>query len=509
MNFSIIVAVDAENGIAKDGKIPWKCHTDMKYFKDLTIKTLDKDKKNAVIMGRKTQETIPGNILKNRFNIVLTNNDHLLHYSKFIPFLRYKSISKGEDLPWMIYRTIFDGDKIENIFIIGGEQIYELALKSSQCEYIYLTKIYRNYECDKFFTVPNNYRLIKYELKNLDVLSDIITINGLRNIIYEYADIKHTKLAFCVYERSEIKRVEINRNEIREVGLGNKPNEEENQYLNILSKIIKNGYITSDRTGVGTLKINGGMMRFSLKNNKIPLLTTKRVFWKGVVKELLWFISGSTDSKILEKDGIDIWKGNTSREFLDGRGLNYEVGDIGAGYGFQFRHYGEKYEGISLRYKGFDQLQFCIDEIKHNPSSRRIMINLYNVSDLNKMALPPCHFNYQFLVDDNKYLSCVMNMRSNDIMLGAPFNIASGSLLTHMIANICGLRAKELIYVIADTHIYLNHIDGVIEQLKREPYEFPTIEFKRKFDNIDDIKYEDIVLKDYKSHSGIKMKMAI
>lgn len=499
MYFSIVVAVDSENGIAKDGKIPWKCPTDMKFFKELTTKTLDKNKQNAVIMGRKTQETIPGNFLKDRYNVVITNNYNLLNM-KSTNNIWYTRGIKEIDLNILLQSLYGSYNRIENIFVIGGEQIYNETIEHPLCKYIYLTKIYKSYECDKFFNIPDNYRLIKYELKNLDVLDEIIRINGLKNIIYEYADIKHTKIAFCVYERRDMERMKQQ-----------KINIEENQYLDLLSKIIKNGYITSDRTGVGTLKINGEMMRFSLKNNKIPVLTTKKVFWKGVVKELLWFISGSTDSKILENDGINIWKGNTSREFLDKRGLNYEIGDIGAGYGFQFRHYGEKYEGCSQseKYKGFDQLQFCINEIKNNPPSRRIMINLYNVSDLNKMALPPCHFNYQFLVDDNKYLSCIMNMRSNDIMLGAPFNIASGSLLTHIIANICGLKAKELVYIIADTHIYLNHIDGVIEQLKREPYTFPTIEFKRKFDNIDDVKYEDIILKNYKSHDSIKMKMAI
>jgi dihydrofolate reductase/thymidylate synthase len=207
---------------------------------------------------------------------------------------------------------------------------------------------------------------------------------------------------------------------------------EEYQYINLIKHILENGISKDDRTGVGTLSIFSHNMTFNLRE-RFPLLTTKKVYWKAVVEELLWFISGSTNSNILKEKGVNIWDGNSSREFLDSRGLtHYNQGDIGPGYGFQWRHFGATYENMHSDYsgKGVDQLQQVIELIKKDPYSRRIVMTSWNPCDVDSMALPPCHMFCQFYVSKGGYLSCQMYQRSADMGLGVPFNIASYSLLT-------------------------------------------------------------------------------
>ncbi|XP_028038430.1 thymidylate synthase [Bombyx mandarina] len=290
-----------------------------------------------------------------------------------------------------------------------------------------------------------------------------------------------------------------------------KKSHDEYQYLKLIDQIIKSGDKRVDRTGVGTLSIFGAMQRYSLHNNTLPLLTTKRVFTRGVIEELLWMISGSTDSKALAAKGVHIWDANGSRNFLDNLGFtDREEGDLGPVYGFQWRHSGAKYIDCQTDYtgQGIDQLQSVIDSIKNNPADRRMLICAWNSSDLKKMALPPCHCLAQFYVADGK-LSCLLYQRSADMGLGVPFNIASYSLLTHMIAHVTGYQAGEFIHTTGDTHVYLNHIEPLKIQLQREPKQFPTLEFARKIESIDDFKYEDFIIKDYKPHPKIEMEMAV
>lgn len=283
------------------------------------------------------------------------------------------------------------------------------------------------------------------------------------------------------------------------------------QYINLIKHILENGISKDDRTGIGTLSIFGYNMKFNLRES-FPLLTTKKVYWKGVVEELLWFISGSTDSNILKEKGVKIWEGNSSREFLDSRGLShYDQGDIGAGYGFQWRHFGAKYTNMYDSYegKGIDQLQDVIYKIKNTPDDRRIIMSAWNPADLDKMALPPCHIFVQFWVDTNKKeLHSQMYQRSCDVGLGVPFNIASYALLTCIIAKLCDLTPGDFHYCMGDTHIYKNHIDAMKLQITRDPYDFPKINIKDITD-IDNIKFNDIELIDYKYYENIKMNMAV
>tara|TARA_B100001287_G_C22684294_1_gene532337 strand:- start:1694 stop:2590 length:897 start_codon:yes stop_codon:yes gene_type:complete len=285
----------------------------------------------------------------------------------------------------------------------------------------------------------------------------------------------------------------------------------EQQYLDLITNIIDNGYIEKGRNGE-TVVLFGTNMRFSLQNNIVPFLTTKKLAWKTCLKELLWFISGKTDNKILKEQKVGIWNANGSREFLDSRNLNYPEDDLGPVYGHQWRFFNAEYKGCNESYenKGVDQLQNVINILK-NPEerhSRRIILSAWNPCQIDEMALPPCHVLMQFNVNNDNELSCILYQRSGDVGLGVPFNIASYSLLTHLLAHHCGLKTKEFIHFIGNTHIYKEHIEPLKTQISREPYEFPTLEIKNKYDNINDYKFDDFVINNYISHDKISMNMS-
>ena len=291
-------------------------------------------------------------------------------------------------------------------------------------------------------------------------------------------------------------------------------NHEEQQYLNLIKNILENGTWEEGRNGK-TKSIFGNMMRFSLKDGKIPILTTKKTAWKTCLKELLWFIRGDTDNKLLQEQGVHIWDGNTTREFLDSRGLtDYREGLIGPGYGFQWRHFGGDYDSLAAGVKeggnnGVDQLQQIIDALKDpaQRTSRRLIMTAWNPCQLDDMALPPCHILCQFNVHDGNKLSCSMYQRSNDEACGTTFNIASYSFLTHLIAKHCGLEAYEFVYFKGNCHIYEEHVDGLKLQITREPFPFPTVSIKRVRENINKYEIDDFILENYQHHDPIKFQM--
>ena len=279
---------------------------------------------------------------------------------------------------------------------------------------------------------------------------------------------------------------------------------------------MENGFWEEGRNGK-TKSIFGHSMRFSLKDGKIPILTTKKTAWKTCLKELLWFIRGETDNKILKEQGVHIWDANASREFLDSRGLKLNPVDIlGPVYGFQWRNFNASYnpiEGCKINndfaYQGVDQLQQIIDALKDQKqrTSRRLVMTAWNPCQLDKMALPPCHILCQFNVHDGNKLSCAMFQRSNDECCGTPFNIASYSFLTHLLAKHCGLEAYEFVYFKGNCHIYEDHIEGAKTQLQREPYPFPTVTIKQIRENINDYQVEDFEIHNYQHHPPIKFQM--
>jgi len=285
---------------------------------------------------------------------------------------------------------------------------------------------------------------------------------------------------------------------------------EENQYLNLIEDILSDGTNEEGRNGTTFVAI-GAAMHFSLNDRRVPFLTTKRLAWKTCLKELLWFIRGETDNKLLQAQNVHIWDGNGSREFLDSRGLVHRAeGDLGPIYGFQWRNFGGDYEseGESLR-KGVDQLQAVIDALKdpEQRTSRRLIVSAWNPAQLNEMALPPCHVLMQFHVTDGTKLSCSLYQRSGDVGLGVPFNIASYSMLTHLLAHHCGLDAHEFIYYLGNAHIYDDHVEPLQEQLKREPHEFPRIAIRALHEDIGKYEVGDFEVQGYTCHETIPMAM--
>ena len=262
------------------------------------------------------------------------------------------------------------------------------------------------------------------------------------------------------------------------------------QYLDLLREIRDNGVTKTDRTGVGTKSIFGHQMRFNLQDG-FPLLTTKKVFLKGIIYELLWFLKGDTNIKFLTDHNVHIWD-----EWAD------ENGDLGYVYGKQWRSW-ETTDGRVI-----DQISQVVDLIKNHPDSRRILVTAWNPAEIDKMALPPCHCLFQFYVADRK-LSCQLYQRSADTFLGVPFNIASYALLTMMLAQVCGLKPGEFIHTTGDTHIYLNHLNQVNEQLSREPRPLPKMIINPDVKSIFDFKYEDFKLEGYEPYPAIKAPVAV
>ena len=289
----------------------------------------------------------------------------------------------------------------------------------------------------------------------------------------------------------------------------------EQQYLQLIRNILDNGHDHRGRNG-DTKSLFGNMMRFSLKDGTLPLLTTKKVAWKTCFKELIWFIRGCTDNEDLQKQNVHIWDGNSTREFLDSRGLTKnEEGDLGPVYGHQWRHFNAEYTDRHTDYsgKGIDQLQYIIDNLKteEGRTSRRLIMSAWNPCQLDEMALPPCHVMSQFYVSTNGRLSCQMYQRSADMFLGVPFNIASYALLLSILANILNLEPGDFVHSFGDAHIYKNSIEQVKEQISREPKKLPSL-IMPNIDSIEDLEalaIDDFILDEYDSHPSIKAPMAI
>ncbi|MBR6671746.1 MAG: thymidylate synthase [Alistipes sp.] len=296
------------------------------------------------------------------------------------------------------------------------------------------------------------------------------------------------------------------------------------QYLELLSRIKNEGIVKSDRTGTGTRSVFGHQMRFDLAKG-FPLLTTKKVFLKGIIHELLWFLAGDTNIKYLVDNGVHIWDNDAYRyygelcsahniapiskeEFLLATSEqrpspieSYAYGDLNHVYGYQWRSW-PKDNGEAI-----DQIKQVIETIKHNPDSRRMIVSAWNVAEVEDMALPPCHVLFQFYVANGK-LSCQLYQRSADTFLGVPFNIASYALLTMMIAQECGLQAGEFVHTLGDTHLYLNHMEQVDEQLSRTPRKLPTMRINPDVKSVFDFRYEDFTLEGYDPYPAIKAPMS-
>ncbi len=374
---NLIVCVDNKYGIGKNNKIPWHYSKDLKMFKEYTTQpdSTAPNKKNIVIMGNKTKKSIKMP-LKNRINIVLskqkhTNTDDTLYFNNIIQVLYYLEENKKT---------------INKAWVIGGSEIYKEFLEMQIIDKIYLTMIpNKDYKCDTYFD--------KEYLKRFNMIEE--------NIEYDYdkesGELQRNKLQFMIYKYY---------------------NKEENKYLETIKKILETGEEREDRTGVGTISKFGKSFKYNIRNYRLPLFTHRQMFYRGIIEELLFFISGKTDTKILENKKVNIWKGNTSREFLDSRELyNLKEGDMGAGYSFQLRHYGAEYKTAEEDYinKGFDQLKYVIDLIKRDPYSRRILFSYWNPNDLDKVALPSCFVKDTQVLTKYGYMP-IQNINLNDLV---------------------------------------------------------------------------------------------
>ncbi|XVE49016.1 hypothetical protein DITRI_Ditri01bG0048000 [Diplodiscus trichospermus] len=504
--YQIIVATTKDLGIGKDGKLPWKLPSDLKFFKDVTLTISDSGKKNAVIMGRKTWESIPlqNRPLPGRLNVVLTRSGSF-DIATAENVVICGSLSSALELlaasPYCL--------SIEKVFVIGGGQIFRESLNAPGCEAIHITEIETSIECDTFIPA------IDSSVFHPWYSSFPVVENNIRYGFTTYVRVRASAVEHLSQNCDQVpdNRPDTGKFEVKKFSFLPRmifEKHEEYLYLKLVQEIISDGNLKDDRTGTGTLSKFGCQMRFNLRKN-FPLLTTKKVFWRGVVEELLWFVSGSTNAKVLQEKGIHIWDGNASRDFLDSIGLtDREEGDLGPVYGFQWRHFGASYTDMHADYtgQGFDQLLDVIDKIKNNPNDRRIILSAWNPSDLKLMALPPCHMFAQFYVASGE-LSCQMYQRSCDMGLGVPFNIASYALLTCMIAHVCDLVPGDFVHVLGDAHVYSTHVRPLQEQLQKLPKPFPILKINPEKKNIDCFVASDFKLIGYDPHEKIEMKMAV
>ena len=287
-------------------------------------------------------------------------------------------------------------------------------------------------------------------------------------------------------------------------------NLEEVSYLNLINKILEKGELRETRNAT-TKSLFGEKLEFNISNS-IPFITTKKLAWKTIIKELLWFLSGSTDNKKLQEQNVKIWNGNASREYMDKIGfLNREENDLGPIYGHQWRHFNAEYKNKNTDYtnQGIDQIKQVLNLLKNDPMSRRILISAWNPSQLSEMNLPPCHMMAQFYVSADKKLSCQMYQRSADVGLGLPFNIASYAVLTYILAKLSNLIPNKLIIVLGDAHIYNSHIESLKEQIKRKPFTFPKLIINpdKNFEKVEDFNIEDFIIEEYSYYEGIVMDM--
>ena len=532
-----VVAVDENWGIGKrsTNKMCWHLPPDLSEFSRLTTHTERTGAMNAVIMGRRTWMSLPPRMrpLPGRVNVVLSStwSAHMREHGCLPP-----SASTGSPdaqpreppvfPPHVVLAASWDEamarlehmPAVETVFAMGGACVYEACLKDDRCDTVHITRVGTRADCDVHFPVLTEGA---YRAMYRKAYAGRRSTHKTSGLAYQFETYVRRRNEGDNSSQTADERKTYNpaNNVVDGVSVpcpvvrapAAAEAHPEMQYLNLIRRVIETGASRGDRTGVGTRSVFHAHMCFPL-HDTFPLFTTKRVYWKGVVEELLWMIRGETDAKALAARGVHIWDANGSREFLDKCGFaGREEGDLGPVYGFQWRHFGAPYGSCHDDYtgQGVDQLAGVIRAIRTNPTSRRIVMSAWNASAIASMALPPCHVMCQFYVQDGA-LSCQMYQRSADLGLGVPFNVASYSLLTCMLAHHCGLAPGVFHHVIGDAHVYNNHIDALRKQLERTPKPFPRVRVSAPPDRaLSEYSSGDIVLVGYKSHPRIKMEMAV
>ncbi|KAG8459221.1 hypothetical protein KFE25_005732 [Diacronema lutheri] len=500
-SFDVVVAACRKTlGIGAEGSLPWRIPADLKYFRQLTTSTRDPLRRNAVVMGRRTWESLPPKArpLAERLNVVLSRTPEAeLRARLCLP--PDVLVAGSLDAALALLAAAPTAEAVESIFVIGGAAVYAEALASERLERAYVT----------FVDLPANAPAPAFDaLLPSGCLDRLARVRAARGA----PGPDGAAPEFVVLARDAAAAAGL------PTALQPAPTTPpalhgEAGYLALVRHVIDAGNHRSDRTRVGTRSVFGAQLRFNLRDDSFPLLTTKAVFWRGVAEELFWFISGDTSAATLQAKGIKIWDGNSSRAFLDGLGLSErEEGDLGPVYGFQWRHFGARYTHRAAGYegKGVDQLARAIELLRTNPHDRRIVVSAWNPPDLAQMALPPCHVLFQFYAHDGR-LSCQLYQRSADLGLGVPFNIASYALLTRLVAHVTGLQPGELVHTLGDAHVYENHVDALREQLGRTPRPPPKLRIVGAdgLTDIDALRMEHLQLVGYEPHAKIAMQMAV
>ena len=472
MKINLIFNRNEQNIIGINNDLLFKISNDFMWFKKHTKS--DEKNKNIIIMGYNTWVSLPIKPLPNRLNIILSKNNSLL----------FTNISNNNIKSFTSLESAFkyiQSIEYHKIFMIGGSNLFNTMIKkySFYIDCIYETLVHKNYQKD----ILNNYKYFDFKIDNRFIKLYHKDCNSHGNIYNELK--QNLNYEFNIYQIDK----NINKNEI--------------EYLRLLNKIYQINKFKKSRNS-DVLSSFGEKMTFDLRLG-FPLLTTKKMGYKTILRELLWFISGSTDNRILQKKHVHIWDQNASKEFMESRNLNYEEGDLGPIYGHQWRHYGENYSNYHKKYNGFDQLKYIIDTIKNEPDSRRIILNSWNPCDIDKMSLPPCHVMIQFYIED-EFIDAQLYQRSGDMFLGVPFNIVSYSFLLHIIGKLTNYTPRYLYHILGDAHIYENHLDVVDEQLQRVPYDSPKL-ILGKLSSIDSISEDDFRIENYQCYSQLKTEM--
>ena len=464
--FNVILATDLNGGFGLQNQLPWDLPIDFEFFKSITkhntILPGINDEPNILIMGRKTWESMDCKPLFKRYSFVITSNYEKLNQKKHSNTIFFPDfLSAYVEASYRLNSTIW---------VIGGKQIYDTALRHWACDKVYWTEIKGQFEADIFIDIK------------------------------QYPIIWHSIITKQDTNKNDSKEYELDFHE------GTLNQNIETQYLNTLYDVVISGYQRQTRNAVTQSKFMK-TLTCDLADG-FPLLTTKKMFWKGIVEELLFFIRGDTDSTKLSNKGVKIWEPNTSREFLDSLGFNYPVGEMGPMYGYQWRYFNKPYPS-SDNYEGIDQLKKVIEEIKTDPTSRRIVMTDFNPQQVNQSVLYPCHsIVIQFYVECNR-LNCSMYQRSGDLFLGIPFNIASTALLLSIISELTGLEPGKVHLLIGDYHIYQSHLDAVNEQLNRTPKKLPKLEMKsfKTLEDVENASLDDFKITGYECDSAIKASM--
>ena len=514
--FNIITAINNESeiGVKEYGEhsLPWPMiKEDMNFFFSTTSNTPSPDLVNAIIVGYNTWTTLPPNYRKNTNRITIVISRELMPMESGMTHCKEIFVKTFDEA--LNYAS--DITNLNEIFVIGGAVIYDAALAHPMLDRIYLTHIQNSYpkktnavEHIVHFPISNMHfdQFVDQQVLNLEYESEQKLDVG-KNIYYRFKTYKVCSPNFTDMYRKIKKndRIEYLGFDALFIEDSNK-NLEEYQYLNLVRTIIEKGTLKQTRNAV-TKSIFGYQLRYDLSLG-YPLATVKKSFPKSIFEELMWMIRGQTDVKKLREKGVNIWNKNSTKEFLEKYGLPYEQDDIGCGYGFQLRHFGAEYTNCKTDYagKGTDQLQLCIDLINKDPHSRRIIIDLWNATDIDKMALAPCHLIYNFGVDlynepnesgRRGKLNCHLFQRSWDVLLG--WNTTTAALLTYLLAHHCDLDPGILVHSISDAHLYSTHIEsGAVEKLlSRIPRNPPTLKIINKKNNIEDYEFSDLVIENY------------